>query len=371
MGFYSIRQKFFILFFFTVITSIASVPPLIIAQDEDSFSGEVGEDALSGVPRETAPGAAQGAPVTATGIEGWARAAKKRMSFAVANIFESRDVWRGINWFGIDPAYLMGGDFKLDLTPYDEQRLRDIWEVKLHSMVGGAWALKSGHEINDRFKVMAALENRFFKYLDFDIGYEHYGLPPFDDHDRDFEELLIRTGFNSIPTFRPLTLPGYAKPVTAIPFAVHYGAYSGFSSKSFAWTTDKYGFHGYPPNWWWHNVEFNLIVPFPDVIPDSTWGILQCLKLDSTIWAIDRGSVLPGLKKGLQDAEFGLALPLILDMGKAFTLERYLWGAFGESKIIVEPFVRYVMDAQNLDTQTMVWHDKDEIIGGVALVYAF
>lgn len=368
---YTHRMHTAVLVFALIACVTILLPALVPAQDEASFDAESGEDALSGVPREAAPEAAQGAPAGASGIEGWVRAGKKRMSFAVANIFESRDVWRGINWFGTDPAYLMGGDFKLDLTPYDEQRKRDIWEVKLHSMVGGAWALKGGHENNDRFKVMAVLENRFMKYLDFDIGYEHYGLPPFDDHDRDFEELLLRAGFNSIPTFRPLTLPGYAKPVTAIPFAVHYGAYSGFSSKSFAWTTDKYGFHGYPSNWWWHNVEFNLIVPFPDVIPDKTRGILQCLKLDSTIWAIDRGSVLPGLKKGLQDTEFGLALPLIIDMGKAFALERYLWGTFGESKIIVEPFVRYVMDAQNLDTTTMIWHDKDEIVGGVALVYAF
>jgi len=341
------------------------------AQDEKSLSGKVGEDSLRAEPGGGPPAPAQGAPDSTSGIEGWVRAAKKRMSFAAANIFTSRDVWRGINWFGVDPAYLMGGDFKLDLTPYDEQRLRDIWEVKLHSMVGGAWALRRGHEINDRFKVMAVMENRFVKYLDFDIGYEHYGLPPFNNHDRHFEELLLRTGFNSIPTFRPLTLPGYAKPITAIPFAVHYGAYSAFSSKSFAWTTDRFGFHGYPPNWWWHNVEFNLIVPFPDIIPDNTWGILQCLKLDSTIWAIDRESVLPGLKSGLQDAEIGLALPLVFDMGKAFTLDRYLCGFFGESKIIVEPFVRYVMDAQNLDPETKIWHDKDEIVGGVTLVYAF
>jgi hypothetical protein len=294
------------------------------------------------------------------------------MAFSVANIYESRDIWRGIDWFGNnDPAYLIGGDFKLDLTPYEDQGKRDLWEVKLHSMVGGAYALTAGHENNDRFKVMAVLENRFFKYLDFDIGYEHYGLPPFDDHDRDFEELLLRAGFNAIPTFKPVTLPGYAKPITSIPFGVHYGAYCSFASKSFAWTSDKYGFHGYPPNWWWHNVEFNLIIPFPDMIPERTAGILQCLKLDSAIWIIDRASVLPGLPSGLQDAEFGLAMPLIVDVGRWCGLDRYLYGFFGDSKVIVEPFVRYAIDAQNLDTSTHLWNDEDEIWGGVALVYAF
>ena len=104
-----------------------ALPTRADAKDEESFSGEVGEDSMQGAPGKTPPEAAQGAPVSASGIEGWVRAAKKRMSFAAANIFTSRDVWRGINWFGIDPAYLMGGDFKLDLTPYDEQRLRDIW----------------------------------------------------------------------------------------------------------------------------------------------------------------------------------------------------------------------------------------------------
>ncbi|MCX6357501.1 MAG: hypothetical protein NT045_06470 [Candidatus Aureabacteria bacterium] len=339
------------------------------AQDEASFDAATGEDATVRAP--SAASMTQGEVTQATGIEGWVRAAKKRTAFSIANVFESRDVWRGINWFGLDPAYLLGGDFKLDLTPYDEQRKRDIWEVKLHSMIGGAWALKAGHENNDRFKVMAVLENRIFKYLDFDIGYEHYGLPPFDDHDRDFEELLIRTGFNAIPTFRPVKLPGYEKEITSIPFGVHYGAYYGATSKSFTLTNDKYGFHGYPPNWWWHNVEFNLITPFPDIIPRRTYGILQCLKLDSTIWAIDRESVLPGLKSGLQDAEFGLAIPLILDFGKKLDLDRYVCGLFGESTLIVEPFVRYGLATQNLDMETRTWSSKDEIWGGVALVYAF
>jgi hypothetical protein len=340
----------------------------ILAQDTSSFDTEEGEDVIAGIPR-ISPG--QAATPQPGAMECFARAAKKRMTFAVANLFDSRDVFRGINWFGTAPAYLLGGDFKLDVTPYDEQRLRDIWEAKLHTFVGGAWALKRGHEINDRYKVTEALENRFFKYLDFDIGYEHYGLPPFDNHDRDFEELLLRAGINSIPTFRPLTLPGFAKPVEAIPFSVHYGAYSAFSTKKFAFTNDEFGVHGYPNNWWWHNVEFNLIVPFPDAIPDTTWGILQCLKLDSTLWMIDQPSVLPGLKSGLQDAEFGLALPLILDMGKAFALENRLCGFFGESKIILEPYVRYVLDAQNIDPETKIWHDTDEVIGGAAIVYTF
>lgn len=126
---------------------------------------------------------------------------------------------------------------------------------------------------------------------------------------------MLRAGFNSVPTFTPLSLPGFKEPVTAIPFAVHYGAYSAYSSKRFTLTNDKFGFHGYPNSWWWHNVEFNLIVPFPDAVPEKTCGVLRCLKLDSQIWAIDRENVLPGLKDGLQDAEFGLALPLILDLG--------------------------------------------------------
>jgi len=353
---------------FIAIAAAVLISGPVRAQDTSSFDTEEGEDVTAGIPQKAPE---QRTVPQASDMEGLVRAAKKRMTFAVANLFESRDVWRGINWFGTDPAYLLGGDFKLDLTPYDEQRLRDIWEVKLHSFVGGAWALKAGHEINDRYKVSAVMENRIMKYLDFDIGYEHYGLPPFNNHDKDFEELLLRAGINSIPTFRPLTLPGFAKPVEAIPFAVHYGAYSAFSTKKFSFTNDEFGFHGYPPNWWWHNVEFNLVVPFPDVVPDRTWGILQCLKLDSTLWMIDRPGVLPGLKKGIQDAEFGLALPLILDMGKAFTLEKYAWGFFGDSKVIVEPYVRYILDAQNIDPETKIWHDKDEIVGGVAMVYTF
>lgn len=343
--------------------------PPALPQVETSFDDETGQDAAQGL--KPVP-AAQEAPAPApAGIEGWVRAAKKRTSLSVANIFTSRDVWRGINWFGHDPAYLLGGDVKIDLTPYDEQEKRDVWEVKLHSMVALADGLKSGNEDLDRWKVMAVLENRFYKYIDFDIGYEHYGLRPFDDHDRDFEEILIRAGFNAIPTFKPLSLPGYAKPITEIPLAVHYGAYSGFSSKSFALTNDRYGFHGYPNNWWWHNVEWNLIIPFPDVVPDKTCGVLQCLKFDSTIWMIDRENVLPGLKDGIQDTEFGLALPLICDVGKWCALDRYAWGLFGESKVIVEPFIRYAIDAQQLDQQTKEWSDDDEFFGGVALVYAF
>lgn len=346
--------------------------PPALPQVETSFDDEVGQDAAQGLKPAPAAPAAQEAPAPApAGIEGWVRAAKKRTALSVANIFTSRDVWRGINWFGHDPAYLLGGDVKIDLTPYDEQKKRDVWEVKLHSMVALADGLKSGNEDLDRWKVMAVLENRFYKYIDFDIGYEHYGLRPFDDHDRDFEEILIRTGFNAIPTFKPLSLPGYAKPITEIPLAVHYGAYSGFSSKSFALTNDRYGFHGYPNNWWWHNVEWNLIIPFPDVVPDKTCGVLQCLKFDSTMWMIDRENVLPGLKDGIQDTEFGLALPLICDVGNWCALDRYAWGFFGESKVIVEPFIRYAIDAQQLDQQTKEWSDDDEFFGGVALVYAF
>ena len=345
------------------------LPFVAQAQDEASFDAETGQDALAGVPAH--PEEPEAAPETG-GLEGLVRAAKKRAAFSVANIFTSRDVWRGIDWFGNnDPAYLLGGDMKFDLTPYDAQHKRDIWEVKLHTMVAGAYSLKSGHENVDRWKVMAVLENRFYRYLDLDIGYKHYGLPPFDDHDRDFEELMLRAGFNSVPTFTPLSLPGFKEPVTAIPFAVHYGAYSAYSSKRFTLTNYKFGFHGYPNSWWWHNVEFNLIVPFPDAVPEKTCGVLRCLKLDSHIWAIDRENVLPGLKDGLQDAEFGLALPLILDLGGGLGLDRCLWGVLGESKIIAEPFIRYALDAQNLDSKTGAWTSEDEIFGGVALVYAF
>ncbi|MDD5557777.1 MAG: hypothetical protein PHN82_11110 [bacterium] len=334
------------------------------AQEERSFEGETGID--------TPPPASAAAPAVASGAEAWVRAAKGRMEFSVANIFESRDIWRGIDWFvDNDPAYLLGGDFKLDLTPSDDDRRRDIWEVGLHSMVAGAYALKSGHENVDRWKVMAVLENRFLKYIDLDVGYEHYGLPPFDDRRRDFEELLIRAGFNAIPLFGEVSLPGYGEPVTAIPLGVHYGAYCAFGSTSFTPTTDEYGFHGYPNNWWWHNIEFNLLLPFPDAVGQSTAGVLRLLKLDSAIWIIDRPSVLPGLPSGMQDAEFGMALPLILDAGGWLGLDRRAWGVFGGSKIIIEPFLRYAIDAKNLDRKTGTWSDKDEIWGGVALVYAF
>lgn len=311
-----------------------------------------------------------GAPAPGA-LEGWARAAKNRTSLSVANIFTSRDLWRGINWFGHDPAYLLGGDVKIDLTPYDERERRDAWEIRLHTMAALADGLKSGNEDLDRYKVSAALENRFYRYIDLDIGYEHYGLPPFGDHDRDFEELFIRAGFNALPLMKPISVPGYEKPITEIPFAVHYGAYSGFSSKSFAPTNDRFGFHGYPNNWWWHNVEFNLAIPFPDAVPERTFGVLRCLKFDSTVWIIDRVNVLPGLKDGIQDTEFGLALPLICDLGKWCALDRCAWGFFGESKIVVEPFIRYAIDARHLDRRTKEWSGDDEFFGGVALACVF
>ncbi len=346
--------------------------PPALPQAERSFDGEVGQDAAQGLkPAPTAP-AAQEAPSPApAGIEGLVRAAKKRTSLSVANIFTSRDLWRGINWFGHDPAYLLGGDVKIDLTPYDERERRDAWEIRLHTMAALADGLKSGNEDLDRYKVSAALENRFYRYIDLDIGYEHYGLPPFGDHDRDFEELFIRAGFNSLPLMKPISVPGYEKPITEIPFAVHYGAYSGFSSKSFALTNDRFGFHGYPNNWWWHNVEFNLTIPFPDAVPERTFGVLRCLKFDSTVWIIDRPNVLPGLKDGIQDTEFGLALPLICDLGKWSALDRCAWGLFGESKIVVEPFIRYAIDARHLDRRTKEWSGDDEFFGGVALACVF
>lgn len=307
-----------------------------------------------------------------SGTEKIVRAVKNRVEFSIANVFTSRDIWRGLDWFGDnDPAYLLGGDMIIDITPYDEQSKRDIWEVKLHTMLGGAYALTGGHENIDRWKVMGALENKFFKYIDFDIGYEHYGLPAFDDHDRDFDELFMRGGFNSIPTFRPIKIPGYKEPMTAIPFGAHFGAYYASSSKRFKWTNDKYGFHGYPSDdWWWYEVAFDLFVPFPDVVPENTHGIVRGLKLDSVIWMLDSGG-LPGQPDGIQDVEFGIALPLVWDMGKDLKLNDHLWGFFGRSELIVEPFLRYAIDAQNFDTKDGRWKDQDEIFGGVAIVYAF
>ena len=352
-----------------IICLCLALPSMAIAQAGYSDGDDIAEaDSITG-PEAPSPVAAVGS----SGAEKLFRAAKKRANFAIANIFTSRDIWRGIDWFGNnDPAYLLGGEMAIDLTPYNEKSKRDIWELKWRTMVGGAWGLKSGHEIVDRWKVMTVLENRFFKYIDFDIGYEHYGLPPFDDHDRDFDELLLRAGLNSIPTFHPITLPGYKKPITAIPFGVHYGAYYASSSKNFTWTTDKYGCHGYMnDDWWWHEIAFDLIIPFPDVVPERTNGILSALKLDSAIWLIDVENGLPGLPSGLQTGEFGLSLPLVFNLGKDLNLDNYVWGAFGQSKFIVNPFFKYAIDAKNLDTATGKWNDEDEVVGGVELVYTF
>lgn len=351
---------------------VTLAPPQIYAQGYSDGDSVAEQDELAG----TVPEADAGRrlpPAGSSKTEEYFRAANKRLTFSIANIFTSRDIWRGIDWFvDDDPAYLIGGEMVIDLTPYDDQAKRDIWELKLYNMIGGAYSLKSGHEIRDRWKVTTSLQNRFFKYIDLDIGYEHYGLPPFDDHDRDFDELIIRTGINAIPTFKPLSLPGFKKPVTEIPFGVHYGAYYASSSKSFSWTSDKFGFHGYPAgDWWWHEVAFDLIVPLPDVVPENTFGIVRGLKLDSVIWVIDNENALPGLPSGIQDVEFGLALPLFFDIGKKLKLERYLWGAFEQSQLTVIPNIRYAIDAQNLDMNTGRWNDEDEIFGGVVLLYSF
>ena len=49
----------------------------------------------------------------------------------------------------------------------------------------------------------------------------------------------------------------------------------------------------------------------------------------------------------------------------------HLWGFFGQSKLIVEPFLRYAIDAKNYHPGKRSWTDQDEIFGGVAIVYAF
>jgi hypothetical protein len=342
------------------------------AQEGDLFLEEGGVEELDQEAEVTGVPPEESGPAAFTGAERIFRAGKDRVQFSVANIFTSRDIWRGIDWFwDNDPAYLLGGEMIVDLTPYNEQEKRDIWELRWHNMVAGAYSLTAGHENVDRWKVMTALENRIFKYIDFDIGYEHYGLPPFDDHDRDFDELLLRAGFNSVPTFKSLSLPGYKGPITSIPFSVHYGGYYNSSSKSFSWTTDKYGFHGYPSgDWWWHQIEFGLILPFPDVIPENTHKVVRALKFDSVIWTIDREG-LPGQPSGFQDAEFGLALPLFFDFGEEFALNNHLWGTFGKAQLIVNPYARYALKAKNFDSGTGTWYNHDEVYGGVALVVAF
>jgi hypothetical protein len=364
--------RFSIAFCFSLIISCGLfIAPGAIAQDGYAGGDDIAEEESVVPPSQVPPPPEETAGRSR--VEELFRAAKGRTNFAVINIFESRDIWRGIDWFvDNDPAYLLGGEAVFDCTPYSEQRKRDIWEVKLYNMVAGAWGLKSGHENVDRWKVCTTLQNRFFKYVDLDIGYEHYGLRPFDDHDRDFDEFIMRTGINSVPTFRPLTVPGFKEPITAIPFGVHYGAYYSSSSKNFSLTNDTYGFHGYPAkDWWWHEVAFELIVPFPDMVPERTRGILKGLKLDSVMWIIDNANALRNLPKGIQDAEFGIALPLAFGLGKELNLDNHLWGLFGRSQFSVIPFLRYAVDAQNLDRKSGTWSDKDEIWGGVVLVCAF